>query len=135
MGTRLAFTAAMAKEPGYRSLVAWRRADELFIHLHRVAQQAFPLEERFTLSAQVRRAALSVPANIVEGTARHHPGELLHFLRIAWSSLAEVGYYVHVAHRLGYLSDAVRDDLEREIRQVAAPLAGLIKKLQRRTTP
>lgn len=117
-------------EPGYRSLVAWQRADELFIHLHRVVKQAFPLDERFTLAAQLRRAALSVPANIVEGTARYHPGEMLHFLRIAWASLAEVGCYIHVAHRLGYLSGGAQGDLEREIRQVAAPLSGLIKRLQ-----
>ena len=83
---------------------------------------------RYVLTVQLRRAALSVPANIVEGTARSHKAETLQFLRIAFGSLQEAGYYVHVAKRLGYIDDDVRDELEREIRQVAAPLSGLIRR-------
>jgi four helix bundle protein len=120
----------MPKEPAYRSLVAWQRADALFIRLHRVVMSDFPRQDRSVLGDQLRRAALSVPANVVEGTARTHPRERLQFLRIAWASLRETGYYVHVAHRLGYVSDSVRLELESDIRHTAAPLMGLIKKLQ-----
>ncbi len=114
--------------PAYRSLVVWQRADDLFIRLHRLTFTEFPPHERFELGSQLRRAALSVPTNIVEGTARVHGAERRQFLRVAWSSLREAGYFVHVAERLGYISEATRLDLEAEIRQVAAPLLGLIKK-------
>jgi len=127
MGMRLALEHRMSKQPAYRSLVAWQRADELFIRLHRVVMSDFPRQDRYVLGDQIRRAALSVPANVVEGTARYHPRERLQFLRIAWASLREAGYYVHVAHRLGYLSDAIRLELESDIRQAAAPLLGLIR--------
>src|SRR5262245_12647208 len=115
----------------YRSLVAWQRADDLFLRLHRLVKESFPGDEHYVLSAQLRRAALSVPANIVEGTARSHHRETLQFLRISWSSLVEVGYYIHVAHRLRYISEATRDRLEGEVRQVAAPLLGLIRREER----
>ena len=114
--------------PAYRSLVAWQRADDLFVRVHRVVQSSFPRDERYVLCDQVRRAALSVPANIVEGIARVHTKERLQFLRIAWGSLQEVGYFVHVAHRLHYLSDDALQSIEDDIRQVAAPLRGLIKR-------
>jgi four helix bundle protein len=111
----------------HHSLIAWQRADDLFIRLHQLTIQSFPTIERFELAAQLRRAAYSVPANIVEGFARRHHRARLHFLNIAESSLAEVHYRVHVAHRLGYISDAIADDLERDLSRVGAPLTGLIR--------
>ncbi len=132
MAQGLRLPRCMPKQLRYRSLVAWQRADDLFIRLHRLAKEVFPLDERFVLGTQLRRAALSVPANIVEGTARSHHRDTVHFLRISWSSLAEVGYYVHVARRLGYTSDETTAALERQVRQVAAPLMGLIRSEERR---
>jgi four helix bundle protein len=87
----------------------------------------FPAYERFELGGQLRRAAFSVPANIVEGFARRHRRARLHFLNIAESSLAEVGYCIHVAVRLGYISRATADDLDVQVRGVGAPLVGLIR--------
>ena len=70
----------------HHSLVAWQRADDLFIKVHRLALQSFPACERFELGSQLRRAAYSVPANIVEGFARRYPRARLHFLNIAEGS-------------------------------------------------
>src|ERR1051325_277279 len=109
------------------SLVAWQRADDLFIKLHQLTTKFFPVSERFELSSQLRRAAYSVPANIVEGFARRYRRSRLHFLNIAEASLAEVGYCVHVAHRLGYLSDDLRNELDEDIRRASAPLTGLVR--------
>ena len=117
----------MTKLPRYHSLVAWKRADDLFIRLHGVTRQYFPADERYELTSQLRRAAFSVPANIVEGTARHYPRETLQFLRTAWASLVETGYCLHVARRLGYITDALFSDLDLELRRTAAPLLGMIR--------
>ena len=114
----------------HHNLVAWQRADDLFIELHALSLRAFPAHERFELGAQLRRAAYSVVANIVEGFARRHGRDQLHFLNIAQSSLAEVGYCVHAAFRLEYISTEVATDLDRHIRQVGAPLAGLIRSMR-----
>jgi four helix bundle protein len=84
----------------HEKLVAWQRADDLFINIHHLVKRRFPTEERFELSSQIRRAAYSVVANIVEGTARRSPKERLHFLNVAEASLAEVGYCLHAARRL-----------------------------------
>jgi four helix bundle protein len=130
-GMRLAHNVSMPTQLRYRSLVAWQRADDLFLRLHHLVKESFPEDERYVLSSQLRRAALSVPANIVEGTARSHHRETLQFLRISWSSLTEVGYYIHVARRLQYISETTGEGLEREIRQIAAPLLGLIRHEQR----
>lgn len=115
----------------HHTLVVWQRADDLFILIHKLAREAFPLDERYELNSQIRRAAYSVAANIVEGVAREHPKERLQFLNIAWGSLAEVGYCLHVARRLGYISDEMYTKLELDVRRVGAPLAGLIKDAKR----
>ena len=111
----------------HESLVAWQRADDLFIKLHRLTLQSFPSYEKFELGSQLRRAAYSVPANIVEGFARRYRRARLHFLNISEASLAEVGYCIHAAKRLGYINDATCEELERDIRQVGAPLTGLVR--------
>ena len=111
----------------HHKLVAWQRADDLFVRLHLLSLKQFPNHERYELGTQLRRAAYSVPANIAEGMARRHRRQRLHFLNIAESSLAEVGYCVHVATRLGYVSREQATELESEIRGVGAPLAGLVR--------
>ena len=111
----------------HHSLIAWQRADDLFIKLHQLALQTFPTHERYALGSQLRRAAYSVPANIVEGFARRYRRMRLHFLNISEASLAEVSYCIHVARRLGYITESVEADLEADLNRVGAPLAGLIR--------
>ena len=71
----------------HENLVAWRRADDLFIDLHTLAKVHFPVDERYASASQLRRAAFSVPANIVEGVSRRSLKERAHFLNIAEASL------------------------------------------------
>ena len=110
----------------HHSLVAWQRADDLFIELHQLSRR-FPSIERFELASQLRRSAFSVAANIVEGFGRQPGKERLHFLQISLGSLAEVGYCLHAAKRLGYVTPENYQLLERKVRQTAAPLRGLLK--------
>jgi four helix bundle protein len=111
----------------HHKLVAWQRADDLFITVHQLATKHFPDFERFELSSQLRRSAYSVPANIVEGFARRYRRERLHFLNISESSLAEVWYCLHAAKRLGYITEQHFAELERDLNRVGAPLTGLIR--------
>ncbi len=94
-------------------------------------ESSFRRDERYCLTKQLRCAALSVPANIVEGTARSHHAEILQFLRVAWGSLQEAGYYIHVAQRLGYISEALAAELQDQVHGVAAPLIGLMRHYKR----
>ncbi|HUR32205.1 MAG TPA: four helix bundle protein [Vicinamibacterales bacterium] len=115
---------------GHEKLVAWQRADDLFVAIHRLAT-AFPPEERYELASQIRRAAYSVPANIVEGMARRSLRERLRFLNIAEASLAEVSYCLHVSQRLGYVTPEAHDSFDRAVRQVGAPLTGLMRSMKK----
>ena len=111
----------------HHSLLAWQRADDLFIKLHKLTIQSFPSHERFELGSQLRKAAYSVAANIVEGYARRYRRARLHFLNISEGSLAEAGYCVHAAWRLGYIDDQMLAEFETDLNAVGAPLAGLIR--------
>ena len=115
--------------PGaWRSLDAWRYAHELFLEIHKLSK-AFPAEERFVLTSQIRRAGLSVPTNIVEGTARFNVKERVHFLRTAWASLAEVEYLVFVALELSYLTSDEANRLQSGVTRCGSALRGLIVKI------
>ena len=114
----------------HHSLIAWQRADDLFIQLHPLTSQSFPSFERYGLGSQLRKAAYSVPANIAEGYGRRHRRERLHFLNISEASLAEVSYCIHVAVRLGYLTEASSKALEKDLNGVGAPLVGLIRSIR-----
>jgi len=111
----------------HQNLIAWQRADDLFVRLHRLSSERFPSTERFELASQLRRAAYSVAANIVEGMAFRSARQRTHFLNIAEASLAEVAYCVHVAHRLGYIGANEFVELESHIRSVFGPLSGLLR--------
>ena len=111
----------------HENLIAWQRADDLFVALHQLTFQRFPAHERFELSTQLRRAAYSVAANIVEGFGRRSPRDRAHFLNMAEASLAEVAYCLHVARRLGYLEQVDYERLDLEIQRTFAPLAGLLR--------
>ena len=89
-----------SKERPHQRLDVWRDSMELVTLVYRLTA-TFPAEERFTLSAQMRRAAISVPSNIAEGAARRSTPELLRFLAIARGSLAELDTQILLAHRLG----------------------------------
>ena len=114
----------------HHGLVAWQRADDQFIKLHRLSIRIFPRFERFELGSQLRRAAYSVPANIAEGYGRRHWRRRRHFLNIAEASLAEVTYFIHAAGRLGYFDQKLVDELTSDAARVGAPLVGLIRSIR-----
>jgi len=107
--------------------VVWQRADDLFIELHRLTLQRFPAFERYEPWSQVRRA-FSIPANIVEGTARESARAQIRFFNVAAASLRERGYALHAGRRLGYISADELTLLEEKMRTIGSPLHGLIRR-------
>jgi four helix bundle protein len=89
----------------YRELIVWQKALRLVPLVYALAAR-LPREERYALSDQLRRAAISVPANIAEGQARQHRREFAQALSIARGSLAELDTLITVAISLGYVSEA-----------------------------
>jgi four helix bundle protein len=113
----------------YKRYKAWEFADQLARSVYR-ATATFPKSETFALTSQMRRAALSVPGNIVEGSARKHQKEFLKFLYVALSSLTELAYYIDLARELGYLRDG-QPRLNELSQRTARVLQGLISRLER----
>ena len=127
---RSVYRQRLMKNLRHHSLVAWQRADDVFIKVHKLTIRLFPSFERFELGSQLRKAAYSVPANIAEGFGRRHRRDRLHFLNIAEASLAEMSYCVHVAGRLDYLEPQLVSELENDLSRVGAPLVGLIRSIK-----
>ena len=95
----------------HRKLRVFAQADALVLLVY--AETAiFPADERFGLRAQVRRSAVSVPANIVEGCAREKEGEYLQFINISTGSAAETLYLLELSNRLGFLTSGAYQRLE-----------------------
>lgn len=119
----------MTKAKGHRDLVAWQEAMSLVTAVYR-ATQALPREEQFGLTAQMRRAATSVPSNIAEGAARRSRRDFANFLRIDRGSLAELETQLEIARNLGFLAESVSLDatIERLFRLIAGLLSSLNSK-------
>jgi four helix bundle protein len=110
----------------HRKLDVFNLADELVIRVYQ-ATARFPKSELYGLVSQMRRSAVSVTSNIVEGCGRRTEIEFNRFLDISFGSLRELGYLVELSARLGYLNDDALEDLRELQGRSAAALAGLIK--------
>jgi four helix bundle protein len=116
----------------YRELLVWQKARALASSVYS-ATQSFPTIERYGLTAQIRRAAISVGSNIAEGQGRLTRGEFVHFLGQARGSLLETDAQLLVACDLGYLQAADLKKLDEQIYQVLGLLNRLIEALRERT--
>ncbi|HZW09771.1 MAG TPA: four helix bundle protein [Phycisphaerales bacterium] len=114
----------------HRKLKAFVLADDLAIRVYE-ATRGFPREEQFGITSQMRRAAYSAPSNIVEGCGRHSTRDFLRFLDSALGSLRELGYFISLAHRLGYLDAEQARALSEAQDEAARVLAGVISSLRR----
>ena len=114
-------------EAGYKSLEVWKASIELVVELYRLTD-GFPDSERFGLISQIRRAAVSIPANIAEGYGRKSPGSYAHFLRIAKGSTNEIETLLIVSERLGFSTDA--QPMTEETSRIGAMLTGLIRRVE-----
>lgn len=114
----------------YKKLRAFELADELALSVYRVTKD-FPKEERYGLTSQMRRSAVSVASNIVEGSARNSHADYLRFLDIAYGSVCELEYQISLAKRLDYLKEDVTNLLTSQCNETARVLNGLINSLRK----
>ncbi|MEM1098545.1 MAG: four helix bundle protein [Planctomycetota bacterium] len=115
----------------YRDLEVWQLSMAWVVRIYRLAD-TLPDDERFGLQSQLRRAAVSVPANIAEGAGRDHTGDYLRHVSIAMGSLAEVETLIQIAIDLEYAPATRCDDLLETSQQIGRMLRGLQKSLKRR---
>jgi four helix bundle protein len=114
----------------FRKIMAWEKADDLVVLIYEVTK-AFPKEELYGLTSQLRRAVVSVAANIAEGSGKQYLKEFRQFLYTARASLSEVEYYIHLSHRLGYLDRKKVAKLEEARQETAKILQGFINAIEK----
>ena len=114
----------------FEKLDVYREAHSFVILIYKLTSK-FPKDESFGLISQIRRASVSVVANIVEGNARNHKKEFIQFLYLSNGSLEEVKYYLILSKDLGYLSTSEYDDLQVRAEKISKMINGLIRYLRK----
>jgi four helix bundle protein len=113
----------------FKELNVWQRAVRLTVVLYKTLQK-FPETERFGLTSQIQRAAVSVSANIAEGWGRGSTKEYIQFLYIARGSLMELETHLIIAQQLNYINNDQLDQFGKDIEDIAKMLNRLIKTLK-----
>ena len=115
----------------HEDLRVYEAGMELVKEIYEITK-GFPKEELYGITGQVRRAAVSVVANIAEGAARGSRKEFIHFLNISRGSLSEVEALIDVSHMIGYINDDIKDQLKNKSADVSSLLSGLINSIRKR---
>ena len=113
----------------YTDLIAWQKAMTLVESVYRISA-AMPDEERYGLTAQMRRSAVSIPSNIAEGKGRRTDGEFLNHLSVAYGSICELETQVMLSGRLGFLGKAAVDAMLGETAEVGRLVNGLANSIE-----
>jgi four helix bundle protein len=113
----------------FKSLKVWQKAHQLTMAVYK-ATVGFPTEEKYGLTSQIRRACVSIAANIAEGVGRDSDGELGRFLHISMGSATELEYELFLAHDLGFLKTADYRPLDSNLIEVKRMLNAFIQKLK-----
>ena len=123
----------MASVLSYRDLVVWQKAMALAVACYK-ATRTFPASETYGMVSQIRRAAVSIPANIAEGNGREITGSYIHSLRIAQGSLKELETHVLLSNMIELMENEGSERLLADCEEVGRMLRALIRALQERST-
>jgi four helix bundle protein len=108
----------------YSELVVWQKAMDLVTGIYKITS-SFPADERFGLTSQVRRAAVSIPSNIAEGQGRKSTGAYINHLSIAYGSLMELETQIQIALRLNFVGAEETSTLLIQTNEIGKMLSGL----------
>ena len=114
----------------YRELSVWQKGIALVVKIYQLTE-SFPKSELYGLSGQMRRAAVSIPANIAEGSARGHRQEYRQFVKIAYASGAELETHLEIGKRLNFISVSDARDTEELLCEIMKMLNALAKSLSK----
>jgi len=113
----------------FKKLEVWHKAHKLVLETYKLTDK-FPKSEQFGLTSQLRRAMISVPANIAEGSKRKTRKDRQHFITMSQTSLEEVKYYFLLGYELGYISKSQGQQLTEKARTIGRMLTGLSKSMK-----
>ena len=115
----------------FKDLQVWQKSYVLALDIYE-ATSNFPASEVYGLTAQIRRAAVSIPSNIAEGYARGHTAEYVRFVNVAYGSLAELQTQLMLARDLGYLEQSVHGVIASQYEDLERMLSALMRSLRRK---
>lgn len=118
----------------FKTLKVWQKSHVLAVSLYRVTGN-FPKEEIYGLASQVRRAAVSIPANIAEGCGKDSEAEFDRYLQIAGGSASELGYHLLLCHDIGLLRSQDCESFGEKVSEIKKMLTTLLKKIRSRSEP
>ena len=113
----------------FKELKVWHKTYDLALAIYE-ASRSFPREEMYGLTSQLRRAAVSVGANIAEGCGRRSDGELVRFLQIARGSASEIEHHLLLARDLKFLAATTHQEIEKRLQEVQRMLTSLVSSIQ-----
>lgn len=114
----------------FRNLKVWQKSHQLTLAVYRMTG-AFPIDELYSLTSQIRRAASSIPANVAEGCGRSSDLDFARFLQIAAGSASELDYHLLLAHDLGYVTEVDYRLLYPQVLEIKQMLSALIQTLRK----
>jgi four helix bundle protein len=115
----------------HKNLKVWQRSISFVTEIYRITND-FPKEEVYCMVSQLRRAAISIPSNIAEGSARKHTREYIQFLYVSLGSAVEIETQILISEYLGYIISGKAKDVHSEVEEIIRMLIGLIKSLSDR---
>ena len=118
----------MAEIKTHKDLLVWKKGIDLVEQIYKFTKQ-FPKEELYDITNQMRRCAVSIPANIAEGSGRKNKAEFIQFLHIALGSASELETHLIISQRLGFLSINSYDEIMNALNEIIKMICGLINSL------
>ena len=118
------------KSSDYKQLKVWQKSMELTVNIYSIVR-LLPAEEKYALSEQIRRAVLSIPSNIAEGSGRNTDKEFVQFLSISRGSLWELATQIEVCERLNYIDRQKTNEIMSQITEISKMINSLANSLQK----
>lgn len=118
----------MAEIKTHKDLLVWKKSIDLVEQIYTFTKQ-FPKEELYGITNQMRRCAVSIPANTAEGSGRKNKAEFIQFLHIALGSASELETHLIISQRLGFLSSNSYDEIMNALNEIIKMICGLINSL------